>query len=141
MSKNQIIWGGNYFGLPPTRGFCVWVKEQPFENFSQAEYAWTSFDLPAKVFSYRSTRRDNNEQKIHPTQKPVALYTYLLNTYAKQNDRILDTHVGSASSLVACHRAGFEAWGFEIDPYYYGLAKQRLDKEKSQVTMWELHNA
>lgn len=134
VSKHQIIWGGNYFDLPPTRGVIVWDKMQPWENFSQIEYAWTSFDKPAALFKYRTT---NDKNKIHPTQKPVALYEWILNRYAKNGDTILDTHVGSASSLIACHRTGHKYIGFEIDKYYYQKAKQRLDAEEAQMNIFE----
>ena len=126
--------GGNYFDLPPTRGVIVWDKMQPWENFSQIEYAWTSFDKPAALFKYRTT---NDKNKIHPTQKPVALYEWILNRYAKNGDTILDTHVGSASSLIACHRTGHKYVGFEIDEYYYQKAKQRLDAEEAQMNIFE----
>lgn len=139
VSRNQIIWGGNYFDLPPTRGIIVWDKIQPWENFSQVELAWTSFDKPAALFRYSNTSSANPDHvgKIHPTQKPIALYSWLLARYAKPGDKILDTHAGSASSLVACHRAGFDAWGFEIDPGYYASASQRLERERSQVTLFD----
>ena len=108
VSKNQIIWGGNYFELPPSRCIVVWDKCQPWDNFSQVELAWTSFGLPAQLFKF-----DNRTGgKQHPTQKPVVLYKWLLQKYAKPNDKILDTHVGSASSLIACHDMGFDAVGF-----------------------------
>lgn len=134
VSKNQVIWGGNYFPLPPTRGILVWDKIQPWENFSQVEMAWTSFDKPAGLF------RMNNclSGKIHPTQKPVELYIWVLRRCAKKGDKILDTHVGSASSLIACHRMGFEYTGFEIDPDYYREAKERLDAERNQVNIFDL---
>lgn len=127
--------GGNYFDLPPTRGVIVWDKMQPWENFSQIEYAWTSFDKPAALFQYRST---NERNRIHPTQKPVALYKWILNRYAKPGDTILDTHVGSASSLIACRETGHKYVGFEIDEYYYGLAKKRLDAVESQMNIYDL---
>lgn len=140
VSQNQIIWGGNYFDLPPTRGVIVWDKVQPWENFSQVEIAWTSFDRPAALFRYSNTTSANPEHigKIHPTQKPVALYAWILSKYAKPGDRILDTHAGSASSLIACHRAGLDGWGFEIDPVYFGTASERLQREKAQVTMFDI---
>ena len=133
VSKNQIIWGGNYFDLPPSRGVIVWDKMQPWENFSQIEYAWSSFDRPSALFKYRST---TDKGKIHPTQKPVALYEWLINRYAKDGDTILDTHAGSASSLIACHRTGHKYVGFEIDEYYYGMAKKRLEAETAQVNIF-----
>ena len=134
VSKNQIIWGGNYFNLPPTRGIIVWDKKQPWPSFSQVELAWTSFDRPAAIY------RQGNYMggKIHPTQKPVELYAWLLSKYATKGDKILDTHVGSASSLIACERAGYEYWGFEIDPLYYKSAQERLEKEKAQINLFDL---
>ena len=134
VSQNQIIWGSNYFPLPPSRCIVVWDKMQPWENFSQVEIAWTSFDKPAALFKMANFAPG----KIHPTEKPVALYQFLLDRYAKPGMKILDTHVGSASSLIACERAGMEYWGFEIDEMYYQKAKERLDKEKAQVNMMEL---
>lgn len=125
VSKNQVIFGGNYFPLPPTRGILVWDKKQPWENFSQCEIAWTSFDKPAGIFHMSNTRGG----KIHPTQKPVELYEWVLRRCAKEGDKILDTHAGSASCLVACHKAGFKVWGFEICEGYYKTAKERLDRE------------
>ena len=115
VSKHQIIWGGNYFDLPPCRCFVSWDKMQPWENFSQAEFAWTSFDKPAKVV--RMTSRIRN--KIHPTQKPIELYTYLLHTFTKEGDRIFDPMFGSGASRIACYKMGFDYVGCEISPEYY----------------------
>ena len=136
VSRNQIIWGGNYFTLPPCRCFVVWRKLTISEKFtmSMAEYAWTSFNGNAKVFEC-APQGTANEKRIHACQKPIALYTWLFKNYAKPGMKILDTHVGSASSLIACHRAGLEYWGFEIDPVYYKAAKERLDRETAQVRM------
>lgn len=134
VSKNQIIWGGNYFPLPPTRCVVVWDKVQPWENFSQFELAWTSFDSPAQLFRFDNRTGD----KIHPTQKPVALYTWLLNKYAKKGDKILDTHTGSASSIIACYKGGFEYMGFEIDKDYYTASLERLQAVKDQISIWEM---
>ena len=133
VSKNQIIFGGNYFELPPCRCFIVWDKLQPFENFSRCEFAWTSFKKPAKIFAY-----DNRfSGKIHPTQKPVALYEWILNKFANENDVILDTHVGSASSLIACRNTGHKYVGFEIDAEYYKASKNRLDNEQAQMNLYD----
>ena len=136
VSRDQIIWGGNYFQLPPTRNFIVWRKLTISETFSMAmaEYAWCSINGNAKVFEC-APQGKTGEMRFHPTQKPIALYTWLLKQYAKPGMKILDTHVGSASSLIACHRAGLEYWGFEIDPTYYKAAKERLDRETAQVRM------
>lgn len=137
VSKNQIIWGGNYFELPPTRGIVAWDKVQPWENFSQFELAWTSFDSPAALFQYSNTGGANAEEKIHPTQKPIALYRWILRRYAKPGDTILDTHVGSASSLIACHERGHKYVGFEINAEYFKTASARLDKAKAQVSIFD----
>ena len=136
VSRNQIIWGGNYFNLPPTRCFIVWRKLTISEKFTMAmaEYAWASFNENAKVFEC-APQGTANEKRFHPTQKPVKLYQWLLKNYAKPGDKIIDTHVGSASSLIACHRAGLEYWGYEIDPIYYAKAKERLDRETAQIRM------
>jgi len=132
VSKNQIIWGGNYFHLPPTRGIICWDKCQPWENFSQIEYAWTSFDNPAKLF-----RIDNRTgDKIHPTQKPIQLYKELIAKYAKQGDKILDTHLGSMSIAIACHDLGFELIGCELDKDYYNTGIERVKKHISQLTLF-----
>lgn len=121
VSKHQIIWGGNYFGLPPTRCFIVWNKNQPWENFSQAEYAWTSFDKPAKVFTYSNRRAGT---KIHPTQKPYELYIYCLKHFANKGDKILDTHLGSGTSRIVSYHAGFEFVGIEIDKHYFAESEK-----------------
>lgn len=134
VSKNQIIWGGNYFVLPATRCYVIWDKKQPEGlSFAMSEFAWTNFDRSAKTF-YRSPMQDKN--RFHPTQKPVALYEWLLNNYAKQGDKILDTHVGSASSLIACHNLGFDYIGFELDKDYYKKATERLEQHKSQLNLF-----
>lgn len=135
ISQNQIIWGANYFQLPPNKCFIVWKKPQISENvsFSMCEYAWASFDSTAKVIELYGQEID----RIHPTQKPVKLYEWLLTKYAKHGDKILDTHVGSASSLIACHNLGFDYVGFELDTDYYQMANERLEKTKSQVSIFD----
>lgn len=133
VSKHQIIWGGNYFDLPPTRCVVCWDKEQPWENFSQWEMAWTSFDKPAAMF-----RQQNGSQapgKIHPTQKPVKLYDWLLAKFATRGQRILDTHLGSGSSAIACHYAGCALTACEIDADYFAGACQRIQRETAQTTL------
>lgn len=142
VSRHQIIWGGNYFDLPPTRCFLVWKKLTISESFSMAmcEYAWTSFTGNAKLFEC-APQGTANEQRFHPTQKPVKLYSWQLDLFGKPGMKILDTHAGSASSLVACRLAGLDAWGFEIDPVYYEKAKTRLDAAQAQVTINDLLSA
>lgn len=123
ISKNQIIWGGNYFDLPPCRCFVCWDKCQPWENFSQVEMVWTSFDKPAKLFKYDNRRGG----KIHPTEKAVELYAYLLNTFANKGDKIFDSHFGSLSIGIACLELGFGLDACEIDKEYYDNALKRLN--------------
>lgn len=128
ISKNQIIWGGNYFDLPPCRGFIIWNKKQPWENFSQAEFAWTSFDMPAKLFTKSNTGGANKEIKIHPTQKPIELYEYCLSRCAKPGHKIIDTHLGSGSNRIACHMHGFDFTAAENNTKYYLDQEARFDK-------------
>jgi len=136
ISRNQIIWGGNYFKLPPTRCFLIWRKTNVPEKFSMAmcEYAWTSFNDNAKMFSFSAV---GQEGRFHPTQKPPELYRWILENYSKPTDIILDTHVGSASSLIACRETGHKYVGFEIDPDYYAMAKKRLDAAEAQGNIFD----
>ena len=138
VSRNQIIWGGNYFDLPPTRCFLIWRKTNVPENFSMAmcEYAWASFNDNAKMFEFSAVGQPG---RFHPTQKPIELYEWLLRNYAHEGDRILDTHVGSASSLIACQRLGFDFVGFEIDETYYKLASERFERETAQITLFNIN--
>lgn len=146
VSKNQIIWGGNYFSsmLPDSQCWVIWDKVKPEGiSFADVEMAWTSFDLAARMFKFAwngmlQGDMKHKEYKIHPTQKPVALYKWLLKRYAKPGDKILDTHVGSASSLIACHDLGFKYVGFEIDEDYYSMAKKRLEQETAQMNILDL---
>ena len=137
VSKNQIIWGGNYFDLPPTRGIIVWDKVQPWENFSQVELAWTSFDRPAALFKMCNTMPG----KIHPTQKPIALYEWIFKKYAKPEDKILDTHLGSGSSRIAAYNAGLYFIGYEINELYFNLQEQRFEEHTSQQNLFLMGEA
>ena len=135
VSQNQIIWGANYFDMPPTRCFLIWDKQQPEAvSFASCEYAWTSFDRSAKTYYQRPQNADMI--RIHPTQKPVKLYDWLLKNYAKEGDRILDTHLGSGSSAIAAHYGGFDFVGCELDEDYFNAAKARIDHETAQVDMF-----
>ena len=136
VSKNQIIWGGNYFDLPPTRCFLVWRKLSISENFTMAmaEYAWTSFNDNAKVFE--AAPQGNTEKRIHPTQKPVALYAWIFSRYAKPGDKILDTHLGSGSSRIAAWDAGLDFVGCEIDKVYFDLAEARFQRHAAQGNLF-----
>jgi site-specific DNA-methyltransferase (adenine-specific) len=143
ISKNQIIWGANHFiSRIPIDAPCwiVWDKDNGNNDFADCELACTSFNTAVRRFTFKwqgmlqGNMRDK-EIRIHPTQKPVALYSWLLEKYAKRGDKIIDTHAGSASSLVACHRAGVEFIGFEIDPEYYTAAAERLRAEMAQIRL------
>ena len=131
VSKNQIIWGGNYFNLPPTRCVIVWDKCQPWENFSQVEIAWTSFDKPAKLYK-QMNGGFNCEKKIHPTQKPVELYKYLLSRFAVKGDKIFDSHLGSGSSRIAAYEYGFDFWACELSKTYFDKQEERFKKFTEQ---------
>lgn len=128
VSKNQIIFGGNYFHLPPTRCVIAWDKMQPWDNFSQVEIAWTSFDKPAKLFRKSSRGGANREKKIHPTQKPIELYEFIIQKFCKPGDTIIDTHLGSGSSRIAAYKLGFDFVGIEINEQYYQDQEQRFNK-------------
>jgi len=138
VSQNQIIWGANHFISKISRDFScfiIWDKGQRDFSLADGEMAWTSFKKAARFFNY-SRARALQEGKIHPTQKPVALYKWLLKNYAKQGDKILDTHVGSASSLIACHQMNFDYIGFEIDKEYFEKAQKRIADEMAQISLF-----
>ena len=137
VSKNQIIWGGNYFldYLHATRGMLIWDKIQIFSG-ADFEFAWTSFDTSAKAFRMSRVEAYGNIIKIHPTEKPVDLYKFCLDKYAKQGDKILDTHLGSGSIAIACHDYGFELTACELDPEYYDKAMQRIKNHVSQQKLF-----
>lgn len=135
ISYDQIIWGGNYFdNLGPTRGFVIWNKMQSVPNFSACEFAWTSFDCPSVMFSFRQAGCFG-ETKIHPTQKPVDLYKYLLNKFSVPGSKILDTHLGSGSSRIAAYDMGFDFTGFEIDKDYFDAQEKRFRQYKAQLKL------
>ena len=145
VSKNQIIWGGNYFttNLPESQCWIVWDKMHPEGiGFADCELAWTSFNQAARIFHFMwngmlQGDMKNKENRIHPTQKPVKLYEWLLSKFAKDGDVILDTHVGSASSLIACRNTNHKYVGFEIDKVYYDKAKERLEAETAQMNIFD----
>ena len=142
VSKNQIIWGGNYFTkyLPPRSCWISWDKDRADGmDFADGELAWTSFQKPMRIYRRRWGGNEldpkRREDRIHPTQKPVSLYEWLISRYAEPGDKILDTHVGSASSLIACSHMGHQYWGFEIDPVFYKDAKVRLEADENQLRL------
>ena len=135
VSKNQIIWGGNYFELGVCYGFCIWDKGSPEGmSFSDCEFAWHSFKKVAKLYKYSTYK--NKGTKIHPTQKPVSLYEWLLDNYAKEGDKILDTHLGSGSIAIACHNRKFDLTACELDEEYYTKAMERIEQHKKQLTLF-----
>jgi site-specific DNA-methyltransferase (adenine-specific) len=136
VSKNQIIWGGNYMTnfLPVSRCWLNWDKIQDFSG-SDFEMAWTSFDKPCKSFKMARAVAYTNQVKIHPTQKPVKLYEWLLHNYAKQGDKILDTHLGSQSSRIAADKMGFDFTGYELDKDYFDAGCKRFKEYKSQTVL------
>ena len=135
ISRNQIIWGGNYFSLPPTRCFLIWRKLTISESFSMAmaEYAWTSFNSNAKVFEYAPQGQGD---RFHPTQKPVALYAWIFKNYTQPGMKIIDTHLGSGSSRIAAYDAGLDFWGYEIDKTYFELQEERFEKHSAQMNLF-----
>jgi site-specific DNA-methyltransferase (adenine-specific) len=149
VSKNQIIWGGNYFieHLENTRCYLNWDKLNHSDTYADCEMAWTSFDKNAKIFKYMW---DGNRYgfpkaiqgvgkksiRTHPTQKPIALYEWLLMNYAKEGDKILDTHLGSGSITIACHNLGFDLTACELDKEYYESAIKRINNHKQQIRMF-----
>ena len=135
VSKNQIIWGGNYFELPPCYGYVIWDKEiTKGLSFSDCEMAWHSFKKAPRMFRYSAYL--DKKSKFHPTQKPVKLYKWLLNKYAEKGQSVLDTHLGSGSIAVACHDLGYDLTGIEIDKEYYDAAVKRYNQHKSQLQIW-----
>ena len=134
--KIKLSGGGNYFPLPLTKSWIFWDKCVPLGvSFADGELAWTSFNKTLIKARIPYSGFTGSEGKIHPTQKPIKLYEWLLTHYAKQGDKILDTHVGSASSLIACYNLGFDYVGFELDEEYHRMAQQRLNGIKSQVRL------
>lgn len=147
VSRNQVIWGGNYFIEQihqNSQCWLVWDKIKPSGvMYADVELAWTSFDRAAKIFHFTwngmlQGDMKNKEYKIHPTQKPKQLYKWILDNFAESNDKILDTHVGSASSLIACEEMGFKYVGFELSENYYKLSSKRLSTHKSQISIMQL---
>lgn len=150
VSKNQIIWGGNYFDLLPTRCFIIWDKVQRIDQ-ADCEFAWTSFDKSARVFNYARGNESGFAPKlkgveraginIHPTQKPIALYSWIYQNYAEPGQRIIDTHLGSGSSRIAAHKNGLHFVGFEIDEEYYFGQDDRFKTYLSQPTLFGVLSA
>ena len=145
VSKNQIIWGANHFisAVPQSDSSCwvVWDKENGESHFADCELACCSFKTAVRIFRYRwagmlQGDMKNKENRIHPTQKPVKLYEWLLANYAKEGDKILDTHLGSGSSAIAAHYGGFDFVGCELDEDYFKASQERIKRETAQIDMF-----
>ncbi len=137
VSKNQIVWGANYMTeyLKPSRCWVSWYKMQEFST-NEFELAWTSFDETCKQFNLSRVQSYAGRNKIHPTEKPIKLYDWCLNKFAKEGDLILDTHLGSGSSRIAAYKGGFNFVGFEIDQEYYEKQEKRFNDFKSQLRLF-----
>ena len=137
VSKNQIVWGANNFIMPTSEYFLIWNKKQTVDNFATAEYAWVSMGLktPAKIFDY-GIHKHNHTDKIHPTQKPIDLYKFILDKYAKVGDKILDTHLGSGSIAIACHDYKFHLTACELDKEYFDKAMTRINNHMAQQKLF-----
>ena len=144
VSKNQIIWGGNYFHLPLTKSWIIWDKktQDKYSNdFADCELAWNSFDKPAVIFRYlwsgmMQGNMKDKQKRIHPTEKPYQLYKWSLNNYAKEGDKILDTHLGSGSIAIACHDYGYDLVGIELDKDYFNSATKRFNNHTMQQSLF-----
>lgn len=142
VSKNQIVWGYNHLSdmLSPAKEFIFWYKHQPVVSYSDGELAWTSFNKTAKCFDYPffGGIGADKDGRIHPTQKPVALYTWIFQNYAKPGDKILDTHLGSGSSRIAAYEAGLDFVGFEIDKQYFDAGNERFEAYAAQTSLFRM---
>jgi len=140
VSKNQLIWGGNYFDLPNSRFWIVWDKNNGESDFADGEMCWGSFDKPMRIkrvnWCGSACKHETGQNKIHPTQKPIALYKWLIDKYTNENDLILDTHLGSGSIAIACHYMKRNLIGYEIDKEYYNAACKRFKEQTMQQALW-----
>lgn len=141
VSKRQIIWGGNYFNLPPSSCWIVWDKINYGTDFADCELAWTSFKTAVRQFRFQwngmlQGDMKNKQKRIHPTQKPIQLYQWIFDKYAQKGWRILDTHLGSGSSAIAAHDCGLEFVGVELDGDYFKAAKERLEEHQKQLRLF-----
>lgn len=144
VSKQQIVWGGNYFTnyLPVSRCWISWYKGQPINSFSDFELAWTSFDQISKAVKLESygfnhaDRRHTKQPTIHPTQKPISLYMWLLSNYANPGNKIFDSHLGGGSSRIASFKMGFDFWAFEIDEDYFRDQEKRFKEQTAQIQLF-----
>lgn len=140
VSKNQIIWGGNYFTeyLPPTPHWLIWDKKNPNLSFAEGEMAWVRNGKNLRIFQKYSAIADTVGGKVHPTQKHVALYEWQLDNYAKEGDKILDTHLGSGSIAIACQNRGFNLTACELDKEYFDAAIKRINGRVDSKDLFDL---
>ena len=140
VSKNQVVWGGNYFQLPLTKHWLIWDKNNGSSDFADGEMAWCSLNKQLKIIKIHwcgsASNWEDTNGKIHPTQKPVALYKWLLDKYAKQGDKILDTHLGSGSIAIACHDYKFHLTACELDKEYFDKAMERINNNTAQQKLF-----
>lgn len=138
VSKNQVVWGGNYMTefLPPSMGWIFWDKGQRDFSLADGELAWTSFNKALRVYEYSRAKLNNNRRGLYPTEKPIELYRWILNRYAKPNDKILDTHGGSMSSAIACDMEGYDLDICEIDKDYFNAGVKRFENYKKQGVLF-----
>ena len=134
VSKNQIIWGGNYFDLPPSKCFLIWDKGESIygRDFAECEMAWASFDKCARIYKLFPNQKD----RTHPTQKPIGLYKWVLDRFANDGDKILDTHLGSGTIAIACYDYGFDLTACELDKDYYKNAIKKINEHTAQTKLF-----
>lgn len=144
ISQNQVIWGGNYFQKvinKDSQCWLVWDKENENSKYADCELAWTSYNLATRIFhftwdGFRQENMKNKEVRIHPTQKPVALYAWIFSLFAKPGMKIIDTHLGSGSSRIAAYNAGLDFWGYEIDKVYFDMQQARFEQHTAQENLF-----
>lgn len=133
-STNQIIWGGNYFDLPPTKCFFIWDKKNDGRDFADCEFAWSSFNSVARMFRKRPQKLDGG--KVHPTQKPIYLFSWLIDTYSEKQHLVCDPFIGSGTTAISCEKLNRKWIGIEISEKYCEVAAKRIEQERSQLKLW-----
>jgi DNA modification methylase len=136
LAPNVIIWGGNYYRMPPTRGYLVWDKDNDGRDFGECEYAWTTLDSVSRIFRYRPQNMDGG--KVHPTQKPIALMKWCVEKISRPGDTILDPYMGSGTTGIACAQLGRNFIGIEKDPHYFAIAERRIRAAEAQPALFQV---
>jgi DNA modification methylase len=137
LAPNVIIWGGNYYRMPPTRGYLVWDKDNDGRDFGECEYAWTTLDSVSRIFRYRPQNMDGG--KVHPTQKPIALMKWCVEKISRPGDTILDPYMGSGTTGIACAQLGRNFIGIEKDPHYFAIAQRRIEQAQAQPALFQVN--